>query len=229
MNQITKVFLLMIILSSGLLVSGQVKITDGSDYSLNANSLLELESSNKGVLVPRMAINDLNLSAPLTAPVPTGMLVYSTGGTVTDGFYFWNGSQWEKFVHATVPVSDGGTGQTSYVNGELLIGNDGGLSKATLTGTSNQILITNSPGGITISAPQDIHTGASPTYNGLTLNSLNATSPVYTNGSKLLTTTAPATGNIGFWNRTGTTLSPLLMQGMHLQQVEIFQLQAPEL
>ena len=66
---------------------------------------------------------------------------------------------------------DGGTGYITYSNGEILIGNSGGsLSRSSLTGTSNQITITNSSGGIQISLPQNIHTGAEPTFAGLTIN-----------------------------------------------------------
>ncbi|MDX2443531.1 MAG: hypothetical protein QNK30_06990 [Bacteroidales bacterium] len=97
----------------------QVKVTDGADMTLDANSLLELESTNKGLLIPRMAINNLSLPAPLTAPVPTGMLVFSNGGSVTDGFYYWDGSQWNKFVQATVQVNEGGTGLTSGTSGGI--------------------------------------------------------------------------------------------------------------
>ena len=54
---------------------------------------------------------------------------------------------------ATVAVSNGGTGQTSYINGELLIGNTTGntLTKATLTAGTG-ITITNGAGSITITA-----------------------------------------------------------------------------
>ena len=54
---------------------------------------------------------------------------------------------------ATVQVAQGGTGQTTYTNGQLLIGNTTGntLSKATLTAGSN-VTITNGPGTITIAA-----------------------------------------------------------------------------
>jgi hypothetical protein len=54
---------------------------------------------------------------------------------------------------AALPVASGGTGQTTYTNGQLLIGNTTGntLTKATLTqGTG--ISITNSTGTITIAA-----------------------------------------------------------------------------
>jgi hypothetical protein len=66
-------------------------------------------------------------------------------------------------VTGTVAVANGGTGQTTYTNGQLLIGNTTGntLTKATLTGTSNQITVTNSTGSITLSTPQAINTTAS--------------------------------------------------------------------
>ena len=52
----------------------------------------------------------------------------------------------------TLDVDNGGTGQTSYTNGQLLIGNSaGGLTKATLTAGTN-ISITNGNGSITIAA-----------------------------------------------------------------------------
>lgn len=64
---------------------------------------------------------------------------------------------------AALPVGSGGTGQTSYTNGQLLIGNTTGntLAKATLTGTSNQVNVTNGAGSITLSTPQSLDTAAS--------------------------------------------------------------------
>lgn len=56
-------------------------------------------------------------------------------------------------VSGTLPVANGGTGQTSYTDGQLLIGNSTGntLTKATLTAGAN-ITITNSAGAITIAS-----------------------------------------------------------------------------
>lgn len=56
-------------------------------------------------------------------------------------------------VTGTLPVANGGTGQSTYTDGQLLIGNSSGntLSKATLTAGSN-VTITNGNGSITISA-----------------------------------------------------------------------------
>jgi hypothetical protein len=55
-------------------------------------------------------------------------------------------------VTGTLPVTNGGTGQTSYTNGQLLIGNTTGntLTKATLTGTTNRLTVTNGTGSITL-------------------------------------------------------------------------------
>ena len=56
-------------------------------------------------------------------------------------------------VTGTLPVANGGTGQTTYTNGQLLIGNTTGntLTKATLTAGTN-ITITNGAGSITINS-----------------------------------------------------------------------------
>jgi hypothetical protein len=68
-------------------------------------------------------------------------------GTITTGT--WSAS--------TISVDRGGTGQTSYVNGELLIGNTTGntLTKATLTAGTG-ISITNAPGSITLAVDSSI-------------------------------------------------------------------------
>ena len=56
-------------------------------------------------------------------------------------------------------------------NGEIPIG-DGSTDPqlAVITGDASQVIVTNSAGGIALSTPQDIHTGATPTFSGMTLN-----------------------------------------------------------
>jgi hypothetical protein len=56
-------------------------------------------------------------------------------------------------ISGTVPVVKGGTGQTSYVDGELIIGNSTGntLTKSTLTAGTG-ITVTNGSGSITLAA-----------------------------------------------------------------------------
>lgn len=93
-----------------------------------------------------------------------------------------------------IAVADGGTGlSTTPSNGNLLIGNGTGYTLAGITGTSNQVTVTNGSGSITLSTPQSIHTGASPTFVGATLSGLTASLPVVTDGSKNLASVSAAT------------------------------------
>jgi hypothetical protein len=56
-------------------------------------------------------------------------------------------------------------------DGEVPIGrsSDGALVLNSITGTANQITVTGGAGTITLSTPQNTHTGASPTFAGLTV------------------------------------------------------------
>lgn len=80
-----------------------------------------------------------------------------------------------KTTFGMVSPQYGGTGVNgaSASNGSLLIGNGSGYSLSTLTGTANQVSVANGAGSITLSTPQNIHTGASPTFTGLTLSGLS--------------------------------------------------------
>jgi hypothetical protein len=99
-----KRFLLLIYLLIHLIVSVQAQVKIGNNpTTIDPNSLLELESTNKGLLPPRVALNDLSAVTPLTGTVPAGMLVYSSGGAVADGYYYWNGGQWVPFITVGEP------------------------------------------------------------------------------------------------------------------------------
>ena len=101
-------------------------------------------------------LNDL--VAPLVvAPPPTGGTVTSvdasggsTGLTFTGGPITSSGT---LTLGGTLAVANGGTGQTSYTDGQLLIGNTTGntLTPATLTAGTN-VTISNGAGAITINA-----------------------------------------------------------------------------
>ena len=120
---------------------------------------------------------------------------------------------------AALPVASGGTGQTTYTDGQLLIGNTTGntLAKATLTAGSG-ITITNGAGSVTIAATGGgtgtvTSVGGTGTVNGITLTGTVTSSGSLTLGGTLsgvsLTTqvsgTLPvANGGTGVTTSTGT-------------------------
>ena len=60
-------------------------------------------------------------------------------------------------------------------NGQLLVGVTGGPPvAASLTGTANQVNVTNGAGSITLSTPQDIATTSDPIFNNLTVTTINS-------------------------------------------------------
>lgn len=90
-------------------------------------------------------------------------------------------------VAGTLSVTNGGTGiSATPTDGQLLIGNTStsGYTKSTITGSANSITVTNTSGGITLSTPQQIAPGSSPTFSTLTLS----TSEVFDGASSGATT-----------------------------------------
>lgn len=71
-----------------------------------------------------------------------------------------------------------------------------------LTGTANQITITDNGAGSTVvlSTPQNIHIGASPTFVTETLSGLTASRAIVTDGSKVLTSSATTSTELGYVN-----------------------------
>ncbi len=57
-------------------------------------AILDVESTDKGILIPRVDITDLNTIAPITGGSTQSLLVYNTNATTGVGFYYWNGSRW---------------------------------------------------------------------------------------------------------------------------------------
>jgi hypothetical protein len=90
------------------------------------------------------------------------------------------------------------TTTTAPTNGQLLVGSTGSVPvAAALTGTANQITVTNGAGSITLSLPQNIAVGSSPTFVGLTLSGLTANAFTYSGvGGAITSTAAPTNGQL---------------------------------
>ncbi|RZK69737.1 MAG: hypothetical protein EOO92_21705, partial [Pedobacter sp.] len=114
-----------------------------------ASAVLELESSNKGFLTPRLALTSLNVSGPITAPADA-LTVFNTAtagigvNAVTPGYYYWRkdlvtpaNSKWVRLIDdpTTLVVEPWNVQNTTtkatlnadpiYQNGKVAIGNFG--------------------------------------------------------------------------------------------------------
>ncbi|MEO5889074.1 MAG: DNRLRE domain-containing protein [Ferruginibacter sp.] len=99
----------------------------------NASAQLEINSTDKGFLPPRVALTATNAAAPVNSPA-TGLLVFNTataGGTPTNvvpGYYYWNGSSWYPVINK------GNTpGDMQYWNGSRWVTIPLGLNGQQLT------------------------------------------------------------------------------------------------
>jgi hypothetical protein len=74
----------------------------GNNPSPDSSAILDLNSSNKGFLPPRIALQAKNIAAPVSNPTQ-GLLVFNTATSgiapnqVSPGYYYWEGAGWNKF------------------------------------------------------------------------------------------------------------------------------------
>ena len=100
--------LLLIALMFSININAQIGINTSDPAD---GSILDVESINKGIFIPRVNIISLSSIAPITgigATAPelaaaASLLVYNTNVTTGEGFYYWDGTEWI----ALTPAEDG--------------------------------------------------------------------------------------------------------------------------
>lgn len=109
--------LMFLIFSITLTAIGQVSI-NADNSAPDQSAMLDVKSSTKGLLAPRVALTAVNVAEPISNPA-VGLLVYNTiaAGSAPDnvvpGYYRWNGAKW-IFIEAPQGTS---TGDMQYWNG----------------------------------------------------------------------------------------------------------------
>lgn len=86
----------------------------------NASALLDVEATDKGILIPRVSLSSTTDVTTVTTPA-TNLLVFNTNSSMTNGngagFYYYDGSSWTYMV---APSNGPGT------SGEVLTSQGGG-------------------------------------------------------------------------------------------------------
>ncbi len=96
------------LLISGFAAYSQVGI---GTTTPDGNTQLEIKSTTKGILIPRVALSTISSFNPITnadgstpTSLPDGLLVFNTATSGTDivpGYYYWETDKWNKMVNSS--------------------------------------------------------------------------------------------------------------------------------
>jgi hypothetical protein len=132
-KSLTSLIILLIISTTGF--SQNVGISPAGTTPPDPAAGLDVNFTDKGLLISRVALTSSTSPAPLTAHV-VGMMVYNTAtaGDVIPGLYFNDGTKWVS----TLPPAGTATGNMQYWNGTAWV--------IISTGLPGQKLVINSSG-----------------------------------------------------------------------------------
>ena len=186
-----KIFITLLALY-GLNTVAQVKIGNNPS-TINANSLLELEATNKGLLYSRVALTGTANAAPLSAHV-MGMVVYNTAtvGDVTPGLYVNDGTRWSALGAPATPAV---TAECNGFTGTYTSGVSARTFRVTYTNNSfSSASVTPALGDLVLSPG-----------SGLTVNTVSPSTNTTINSGATLLVTYTLTGSLSA--APGTTIT----------------------
>ncbi len=168
---------------------------------------LDVDFTNKGILIPRVALTTTTLLAPVVGISTASLLVYNTAtagvspNNVTPGYYYWNGSKWIAF---------GGSGGKDW----SLTGNAGTSVGSNFIGTTDAVdfsIRTNNIERIRVLSGGNVGIGtATPTRKFHLVGS--AASPISLglvsnsgNGDALVSRSVSLAGYAAFWGNNASS------------------------
>ncbi len=169
----------------------------------------------------------IGIATPTKALTVEGAMNFTSSGTVRgivgpptwDNSYisFQNGTLAESAANSALNQSSGGVTILNAASGQPIYLRTGNSDRVTVNATGLGIGDTSPAAALTVGSGdlfQVNSSGAIAAATGITssgtinFSGLSASGIVYTDGSKNLTSTAPTSGALGYWSRTGTTLQP---------------------
>lgn len=156
----------------------------------NSSAQLEVKSSSKGFLPPRIALTSVSDNSTISTPA-TGLLIFNTAsaGTtpnnVTPGYYYWNGSNWVRLEDNSLTKVSAFVGRgTDVTLGNLKVrlasSGNASLQVSTVSGTysvyGSGVYVAGGTGNATIFGSSPLSITTTPAY----LAALNFTAAGYT-------------------------------------------------
>ncbi len=91
-------YLAVIIIMASYPISGVFSQSVGiNTKNPDPSSVLDISSSSKGILIPRVSIDNLTSPDPISDPVE-GLLVYNISNVTSHGFYYWKANGWNEVI-----------------------------------------------------------------------------------------------------------------------------------
>lgn len=221
----SSLLLSMLMLFFSISLDAQMKVGD-NPTTLNSNSILEIESTNKGVLLPRLSLSSTTVPSPLSTHL-AGMVAYNvaTAADVTPGFYYNDGSKWVRlYSSSTAANSTAATNLITITNGTgaTLTAMTVGVDTAALkTFLNNKITVTasapltgngttTSPLGITQNNTSGgqlitVTNGTGASFTAMTVGVDTAALKTFVSGKTAVSVSAPITGDGTVANPIGVT------------------------
>ena len=117
------------------------QVTIGSKDDPHASALLDLKSTTKGLLLPRVSLNDVGVfqlsDKEEEASTAGGMIVYNTNDLISGGngkgVYVWDGEEWLQAFSSGDPGGNTGKGNISISSGGNTASYLGGSSIAVMS------------------------------------------------------------------------------------------------
>jgi len=122
----------------------------------NSSAGLDVDFTDKGVLIPRVALTQTTSNAPIGASVVTSLLVYNTAtvNDVTPGYYYWNGTKWVQLLTSSqgcTSCTTAGWNLVAVAN-STLAGTPGWVSSGYTVAAGKEVLVVIQGAGSDINA-----------------------------------------------------------------------------